>query len=192
MSNRGECRTIFTVLLILPLLLTTCNTSRLTPELSESVLKAAKISTVEHVYRDIIFVKEQKRFLGIPVSRKEVLFSVDIRIKAGVRLDERFVEQARGKSVVLKLPVAEILSVDADEKSIQEYYHKHFGTRVSLFFYNEEIERQKEVLLDESLSRGIIEQAQNELENYLEMIYLRAGYREVRFIWGHPEGALLE
>lgn len=152
-------------------------------DLHNSVKEVANLSLSEFVYKDIIFVKESKRFWGMSISKKEVLFSVKIRVVAGIDLDKDFVIKVEKNILYLELPKPEILLLDADEKSLNEYYSKYFGTKVSLLFYYKEIEQQKENLKQESIERGILEDAEKNIREFFEIIYKNAGFDSVKIIF---------
>ena len=78
------------------------------------------IHTMEHVYRDVVYFGEEESFLFIPTVDRRVLFSVNIRVQAGIDLTdgiEVFRSEDNDSEVFVRLPPAEILLVDADEST---------------------------------------------------------------------------
>jgi len=148
-------------------------------QLNDSVERVAKMAVTEYIYNDIIFVGEKKRFFGIPISKREVLFSIKIRVEAGIDLDKGFTAIPDGKIVTITLPKPEILLVDADEKSLNQYYAKYFGKKVSLLFYYNEIDAQKEIIKDDAIKRGILKGARDYTIEYFKIFYSATGYKDV-------------
>src|SRR6056297_3182549 len=93
------------------------------PQIETRIREICELPGYEHIYREIIYLDEQTSFLAIPVVDKRVLFSVDVRIQAGIDLNKGFsVEPVSRKVVRVYLPGAEILLADADEGSIHQYF----------------------------------------------------------------------
>ena len=49
-----------------------------------------ELHTYEHIYRDVVYFGEEKSFLFVRTVDRQVLFAVDIRVRAGVDLQEGF------------------------------------------------------------------------------------------------------
>lgn len=105
------------------LLLTGCDVSRRPgpDEISEHVRSILELPTFEHVYRDVIYIDRERSFLMFKTRDTEVLFSIDVRIQAGLDLTKGLSISQNGRTVEVFLPDAEILLADADESSIEQY-----------------------------------------------------------------------
>lgn len=159
------------------------------PHMETRIREICEIPGYEHIYRDIIYLDEQTSFLAIPVVDKRVLFSVDVRIQAGVDLNRGFsVEPVSRKAVRVYLPEAEILLADADEGSIHQYFLKEFGGRISRLEYYDEIERKKDELIQDSLQRGILVRAEANVKKIIENFLQISGYETVLFNDFHTRG----
>ena len=147
------------------------------------------IHTMEHVYRDVVYFGEEESFLFIPTVDHRVLFSVNIRVQAGIDLTdgiEVFRSEDNDSEVFVRLPPAEILLVDADESSIHQYFVRERGGRVGWLEYGEQIEAIKGKNAEDAVERGILvraaENARMVVRNFLEL----AGFESVVFLPGAP------
>ena len=118
-------------------------------QLEMSVREILELPTYEQVYRDIVYVGEKQKVLFITTIDKEVLFSIDIRVQAGVKNTDLIDVEITGnnengmKTAVVYIPDTEILLVDADESSIEQYFLKEKGEEISRLEYYDEINRKK-------------------------------------------------
>ncbi len=152
------------------------------PELESRIREICEIPGYEHVYRDIIYIDEKTSFLAIPVVDKRLLFAVDVRIQAGIDLNEGFnVEKISRKAVRVTLPPPGVLLADADEESIHQYFLKEFGGQVSRLEYYDEIERKKKELITDAIQRGILVRAEANVRKVIENFLLLSGYDTVIF-----------
>ena len=130
-----------------------------------SVREILELPTYEQIYRDIVYVGEQQKILFITTTDKEVLFSIDIRVQAGIKnaglitIEITGINENGTKSAVVHLPAAEVLLVDADEKSIEQYFIKERGGEISRLEYYDEINRKKEELIRTAIDAGLLKQA---------------------------------
>ena len=142
-----------------------------------------EIPAYEHVYREIIYLGKEASFLGIRTQDKRVLFSVDMRVQAGIRLDRGFSLTPRGISVVeVTLPPAEILLVDADEESIRQFFLLERGGSITHTEYYDEIEASKIAVREDALERGILKKAEENARELIRGILSGAGYGDIRFL----------
>ena len=97
----------------------------------ESLLE---LHTYEHIYRDLVYFGEERSFLFIKTVDRAVLFSIDISVRAGVDLADGVTVTADRRDpnrIYVRMPQARILSVDADESSIEEYFIRAQGGRTA-------------------------------------------------------------
>src|SRR6056297_710564 len=106
--------------------------SPLKPAKIERQIKAVlELPTYEYVYRDIIYIADQARFLGFRHRDKQLLFAVDVHLQAGIDLKRGFtVNSSDPHNLSISLPAPEILSIDADENTITQYFKKEFGGEI--------------------------------------------------------------
>jgi hypothetical protein len=151
-------------------------------ELEAHIREILTLPTYEHVYRDIIYVGEEAKFLGITTAEKKLLFSIDVVVQAGIDLSNGIEITPKQKNTVeVKLPPPEILLIDADENSINQYFVKERGKSVSRLEYYDEIDRQKAVIREDALERNILVKAEENAKKLIEKFLSLAGFEEVVF-----------
>lgn len=170
---------------ILPLLFTAgCARSELPEqeEVESRIREILSLPTFEHVYRDVVYVGEETRFLGILTKDKKALFSIDVVVQAGIDLSEGLdVQFLDSDSAVVTLPRATILSIDADENTIHQYFVRERGGSLSTLQYYDEINRKKVLLEEDAIARGILYKAETNAVQLLRNFFDLAGYDDVEF-----------
>ncbi len=154
----------------------------------ESVLE---LHTYEHIYRDLVYFGEQRTFLFIKTVDRAVLFSVDIRVRAGIDLSQGVrleVDRTAADRVTVRLPEATILSVDADETTIREYFLREQGARIGLLEISGQLEGAKERIAAEAIERGILAEAQANARRLVRGLLEMAGFREIEFVPAVADG----
>ena len=192
--DRCQCRGCLLpviCLIILSLLLFSCERSNSQDfnSVEARIKEILDLPAYEYVYRNIVYAGEEKKFLKlIPTQDTQVLFSIDIRVQAGINL-QRGIELLSGNSgdITVILPRAEILLVDADESSIHQYYIQERGGEIMRLEYYDEIDRQKAALKEDAADRGILYKAEENSEKLLRNFLKLAGFTEILFIWRNPE-----
>jgi hypothetical protein len=179
-----------TALLVLTALILGCSTSctpvqdAATVRVEEQIRTLLELNTYEHIYRDLVYFGEERSFLFLRTVDRAVLFSIDIRVIAGIDLTENFRitrDRLVPNRLYVQLPPPAILSVDADEQSITEYFIRERGGRIGLLELSDQLEEVKERTAQEAITRGILEDAAENaraiISNFLEM----AGFTEIEF-----------
>lgn len=142
-----------------------------------------ELPSYEHVYREVIYLGEETSFLGIRTSDKRLLFSVDMRVQAGVRLDRGLsLEPAGVDRIRVLLPPPEILMVDADEESIRQFFILERGGSIIHTDYYDQIEASKEAIRQDAVDRGILSKAEENARQLIEAVLRGAGYTEIEFV----------
>lgn len=150
--------------------------------IEKQVREILTLPTFEHVYHDIVYLGEESKFLGLKIKDKQVLFSIDVRVRGGIDFTEGVeININDDNSAVVRLPAAKILSVDADESTIKQYFVRDLGGGISALQYYDEINRNKEFLTADAISRGLLvragENARLLIRNMLEL----TGIEEIEF-----------
>ena len=151
-----------------------------------SIRNILEMPAYEQIYHDIVYIGEERKVLFITTSDKKVLFSIDIRIQAGIRNAEQIsIEVSTDKDgkrkAAVSLPESEILLADADEKTIEQYFIKERGGEISRLEYYDEINRRKEELIANAIKTGILEQADENIKNLVSGFLLLSDIDEVSF-----------
>lgn len=142
--------------------------------LEEKVRSLQELVTVNQIFRDLIYA-EEKRFL----AEKRVLFAIQIHIHAGVDLENAEVEWSRQGIPQLTIDPPAILSIDADEESIEQIYIKEQLSKIVQSDYMPVLMEEKKRLEKEALERGILLEAEDQAISILEQLFHLAGYSEV-------------
>lgn len=142
--------------------------------LEEKVRSLQELVTVNQMFREVIY-KEEKRF----ISDKRVLFSILFHIKAGVNLESAAVTWSSQGTPELIIDSPRILSIDADEKSIEQIFIKEQFAEIRQSDYMDVILQEKIRLEDEARERGILMEAEEQMIRILEQLFSLAGYEKV-------------
>ncbi len=159
-------------------------------DLVESLLE---LHTYEHIYRDLVYFGEERSFLFIKTVDRAVLFSVDIRVRAGLDLSEGVVltaDRTSADRIYVRLPRARVLRVDADESSIEEYFIREQGGRIDLLEISGHLDEAKRRTEAEAIERGILEEADANAREIVRRFLEMAGFGEVVFATGTDEQEL--
>ena len=143
-----------------------------------------ELPTYEQLYRDVIFLDRERSFLSIRTSQTQVLFSIDIRVQAGIDFSRGIRLEPDGsdkKSIRVFLPEAVILLVDADETSIHQFFVKEVRGSIALLDYYDEIERAKEEIRADAIEREILLNAGLNAREIVKSFLEAAGFEEVSF-----------
>lgn len=156
-----------------------------TVRVEEQVRTLLELNTYEHIYRDLVYFGEERTFLNlIRTMDRAVLFSIDIRVVAGIDLNEGLRitrDRLAAERVYVRLPQASILSVDADEQSITEYFIRERGGRIGLLELSGQLDEVKERTVAEAIERGILTDARENAEQIITSFLEMAGFEEVEF-----------
>jgi hypothetical protein len=143
-----------------------------------------ELHTYEHIYRDLVYFGEEKSFLFIKTVDRALLFSVNIRVRAGIDFAQGVTLTADRRSpdrIYVRLPEPRVLGVDADESSIQEYFIREQGGRIGLLEISDQLDEAKRRTEEEAIERGILEQADANAREIIRGFLSMAGFEEVVF-----------
>ncbi|GAB6089149.1 hypothetical protein JCM12856_07420 [Spirochaeta dissipatitropha] len=133
--------------------------------LERRIKDVLQLHTAEHIYRDIIYIGETDKVFGIPMRNRQILFAIDIQVRAGINLDHGFElhtqRDHRGRTnISVRLPDAEIFSVDAREESIRQYFSSGYGVPITLIACYDQIMKSRTAIREDALRNGILQQAE--------------------------------
>ncbi|MFW5717895.1 MAG: DUF4230 domain-containing protein [Spirochaetota bacterium] len=155
--------------------------------LEDRIESLLELSTYEHIYRDLVYFGEERSFLFIKTVDRAVLFSVDIRVRAGVDLARGVTvtpDRRDANRIYVRLPRPEILAVDADESSIEEYFIREQGGRIGLLELTDQLDEAKVRIAREAIDRGILDRADENARRLIAGFLAMAGFTEVVFATG--------
>jgi hypothetical protein len=149
-------------------------------EIETSVRNILELPTYEYIYRDIVYLNEKQTFLFFPLVRKTLLFSIDLRVQAGFDLSKGIDIQPFGiNGLRITLPPASILLIDADEESIHQYFLEEYGDEIGMLEYYDEIDKKKPGIIEDSVNRGILEEAEINGIRLLSGLFKTKGFSSV-------------
>ena len=177
------------VFLTAVLLLSGCSGTETVPpeEIELSIRNILEFPTCEQIYRDIVYFGEEQKVLFLTTVDKRLLFSVEIRIQAGIRRADLIDVKPAGISssgkqqVIVSIPKAEILLADADENTIEEYFLKEWGGQISRLEYYDEISRKKDELCLHAVETGLLDRAADNAETLIRRLLAASGIEVVEF-----------
>lgn len=150
-----------------------------------------RLTTTSYQYRDVVYFAEATRILGIPAADRELLFSIEISVRAGIDLSEGFeIQTGDGGRVFVSLPAPRVLQVDADERSIDQHLVREGFGRIDWLDVADEVERAKERNRLDALERGILDQAERQARLVIGNLLRDVGYGEVELRFRAPDGGL--
>lgn len=189
-KNRINFVTIFFVLttLLLGLLLFTNYQSK-DKELgydSSSVLNRVvpiqELALVKYNYSGVIGYKDFIKVLkiNIPLTEKSFLLKYNGYIKAGVDFKNMKVEVS-GKDIHISLPRPKILDTLIDEKSIKVYNESmNAFNPLTIADYNKAIMKEKDNMIGDAISQGILKDATTQAELVLTSIMKDMGFENIK------------
>lgn len=151
-------------------------------EVENQVRNLLELHTYEHIYRDVVYFGEERTFLFIRTMDRQLLFSVDIVVRAGLDLQEgvTITRDTDDRSrVYVALPEPQILLIDADEQSIQEFLVREQGGRIGVLEFSEQLEAVKSRIETDAIERGILIKAQANAERIVRNFLQLAGFDHV-------------
>ena len=154
------------------------------PVIENQIRGILELPTIEYIYREVIYVGQEARFLGFKHIDKRLLFSIDLIISAGIDLTKGIeIRNITNGGIQIILPEPEILLVDADEGSIHQFFVKEWGDKVSRLDYYDEIVKSKKNITSDAIERGILLKAKNNAEEMILKIFSVYGTTKVDFRW---------
>lgn len=163
-------------------------------ELGEKVKNILTLPSYEMVYKDISYVGRQEIFLGfIPAKDKRLLFSVQIRVRAGLDLtqggiriqpvpDSGTSKDTERPGLRVELPPAVILLVDADDKSFHEYFAYERGDKITRADWETQIALARKRIELDAIERGILVKAWDNAAGLVRNFLKVAGFNQVECV----------
>ena len=171
------------------LLLAACSRPehRTAESLELSIRNILEMPTCEQIYRDIVYIGEEQKVLFIKTMDMRLLFSIDIRVQAGIRQTDRIrislqeTPEDEKLRAIVTMPKAEVLYADADETTIEQYFIKEWGGEIARLDYYDEINRKKEEIIAAAESSGLLERADSNAEKLIRNFLLLANVEVTEF-----------
>ena len=137
---------------------------------------------VKYNYSGVIGYKDFLKILkiNVPLTEKSFLLKYNGYIKAGVDFENMKVE-VTGKDVHISLPRPKILDTLIDEKSINVYNESmNAFNPLTIADYNKAIMKEKENMINDAISQGILTDASKQAEMVLTSIMKDMGFENIK------------
>ena len=157
----------------------------------QKISSLLELHTVEYLYRDIVYFGEQEYLLGFIRTRdQQLLFAVDIRVKAGIDLSDGF-EVLRDPEdparAVVRIPAAEVLLVDADESSIEQFFVRERGGKIAWDQVSAQMEEVKGRVREDAVAKGILSRAEENAASLIREVMTLGGFEHTTIQVRPPE-----
>ena len=180
---------------ILLLLIMSGSCTQGSQSLSKSVIEnqirtILEVPITEYVYREVLYIGKEARFLGIKHMDKRLLFSVNIVLDSGFDLTKGLEIRKTRNGIHVVLPEPEILETDVDENSIHQYFVKEWGGKITRLDYYDELNKKKAAIKAEAVHRGILVKTRENGEKMITGLFESLGIPSVTV--SYKKGDLLQ
>lgn len=146
------------------------------------VVPIQELALVKYNYSGVIGYKDFMKILkiNVPLTEKSFLLKYNGYIKAGVDFENMKVEVS-DKDVHISLPRARILDTMIDEKSIKVYNESmNAFNPLTIADYNKAIVKEKDTMVSDAISQGILKDATKQAEVVLTSIMKDMGFENIK------------
>lgn len=146
------------------------------------VVPIQELALVKYNYSGVIGYKDFLKILkiNVPLTEKSFLLKYNGYIKAGVDFENMKVDVS-GKDVHISLPRARILDTLIDEKSIKVYNESmNAFNPLTIGDYNKAIVNEKNTMVNDAISQGILKDATKQAEVVLTSIMKDMGFENIK------------
>ena len=146
------------------------------------VVPIQELALIKYNYSGVIGYKDFVKILkiNVPLTEKSFLLKYNGYIKAGVDFENIKVEVS-GKDVHISLPRARILDTMIDEKSIKVYNESmNAFNPLTIADYNKAIVKEKDTMVNDAISQGILKDASKQAEVVLTSIMKDMGFENIK------------
>lgn len=144
---------------------------------NDRIRNLEELVTARQVYRNVIYTEVKENL----IVDKRSLFTINYIVTAGSDLSGGVSIKSSESGLVLTYPYPEILSIDADEGSIDEYFALERFGKLKQSDYLNIVFDEKDRIHREALESRILERADRNLQNLIKGILSEAGMTEVSF-----------
>ena len=146
------------------------------------VVPIQELALVKYNYSGVIGYKDFIKVLkiNVPLTEKSFLLKYNGYIKAGVDFKNMKVEVS-GKDIHISLPKPKILDTLIDEKSIKVYNESmNAFNPLTIADYNKAIMKEKDTMIGDAISQGILKDATAQAELVLTSIMKDMGFENIK------------
>jgi hypothetical protein len=152
-------------------------------QLESRVANVLKLATYEQRYREIIYYGEEQRVLFFRTTDKEVLFGIDVIVQAGLDLTEGievYRDRANRERLFVRIPAPRILSIDAEETSIEQYFVAERRGEIGMLEMADTIAETKDEVGQRALESGVLESAEANARTIVSRLFRVLGFTDVQ------------
>lgn len=142
-----------------------------------------ELALVKHNYTGVISYKDYMKILNlnIPLTDKYFLLKYHGYIKAGVDFNQITTQLVNDTTISVTLPKPRILETVIDENSIEVYNESDNAFNpIRITDYNEALIREKQVMVNDALKQGILDESTDQAKMVLRSLLSEMGFREIR------------
>lgn len=151
--------------------------------LEARITNVLELATYEQRYREIIYYGEEQRVLFFRTSDKEVLFGIDVLVRAGLDLShgvEVFRDRTNRDRLLVRIPEPEILSIDARETSIEQYFVSERRGEIGMLEMADRIADTKDEVRSRALESGLLARAESNAREVVDNLFGMLGFSDVQ------------
>lgn len=170
------------LLLTILLFLSSCPAPPKELPLASQLEKMMELSTLEWIYDELIYQSYNKKLLFVETRRKEALFSIRIAIRAGFQFDrEKFLDYKKD-TLLVYMPPPQILSIDAKEESIRQYFVRERRSALLYPEFQDWINLCAERVKKDALQKGILKECSKRGRKIIKSYLHSLGYQKIKLI----------
>lgn len=136
-----------------------------------------ELVTARQIYRNVIYSEVKENF----IVDKRSLFTINYIVTAGVDLSGGISLNVKSAHVVVSYPPPRILSIDADESSIDEYFTLERFGKIRQSDYLDSVFDEKDRIRKEALDSGLLQRADKNFQRLIIGILEGMGINKIRF-----------
>jgi len=144
---------------------------------SDRIKNLEEMVTARQIYRNVIYTEIKENF----IVDKRSLFTIDYIVTAGVDFSDGVKIDAENNFVRVTYPYPKIISIDADESSIDEYFTLQRFGKLKQSDYLNLLYDEKIRIEEDALKAGILERADKNLQILISGILEEGGIRKIEF-----------
>jgi Protein of unknown function (DUF4230) len=144
---------------------------------SDRIRNLEEMVTARHIYRNVIYTEIKENL----IVDKRSLFTIDYIVTAGVDFSGGVKIDTESSTVRITYPYPKILSVDADESTIDEYFSRQRFGKLKQSDYLNLLYDEKSRIEEDALNAGILERADKNLQRLISGILKEGGIEKIRF-----------
>ncbi len=159
------------------------DTSILSSNVEEQVVKLLDLSTVKYNYTNVVAYKDNKKLkdMSIPFTSKGFLIKYNGYIKAGVDLSTLKVDVKDNKSVEIILDKATILDNVINEEDTYIYDEREsLFNQLKIQDLYDVLVKEKENMAKEVIDKGILNEAEENAEELLRTFLISMGFENIK------------